>query len=477
MSADAERDVAFSGAHVRSGSIWMLSGQVGGNLLRFVSNLVLTHLLLRSCFGQQALIISFVQLLELLTDVGVWIAVVQSPRGAEPRFLNTVWTVQVLRGICLFVVACLVAPVYASYYGDPGLAPLIYVSAVSLLLGGVGSARMLLLRRRMAARPLVLTDLGAQVVGAAASVGIASIWPSTMALVLGGLAAATLRLIVSYMLPGPRDRFAWDSDALRQILRIGIWTFINTLLSFLAMQDRLVFGKLVSQEDLGVYYIAWMIASVPAGIVAGMSWTLLLPLVSSHVRSGVGFAAKVLRARRPLLLLGGWSLSGLCAGGPLITDFIYPDGYTGAGFLLQCVAVSLWLGVVLEQTRAAILISISRLVWTCAGSLTKLAGIFVLVPLCYARWGFDGAVVGYVCAELPRLVTTWWLSRRSGVSGFRQDVGLSGVFAVGAFLGNSTRLALAGWHEVASMLAVFVVVTLCWLPFGGREALAFLRRR
>ena len=41
---------------------------------------------------------------ELLTDVGVGQSVVNNKRGNEPTFYNTAWTIQIVRGLILFVI-------------------------------------------------------------------------------------------------------------------------------------------------------------------------------------------------------------------------------------------------------------------------------------------------------------------------------------------------------------------------------------
>ena len=42
--------------------------------------------------------------LNLFSHIGLGDSVIQSPRGDEPLFLNTAWTLQVIRGIGLWMV-------------------------------------------------------------------------------------------------------------------------------------------------------------------------------------------------------------------------------------------------------------------------------------------------------------------------------------------------------------------------------------
>ena len=55
-------------------------------------------------------------------------AIIQSPRGDDERFLNTAWTLSVVRGCALWLLTCALAWPIAWYYHEPLLAPLIVVT-------------------------------------------------------------------------------------------------------------------------------------------------------------------------------------------------------------------------------------------------------------------------------------------------------------------------------------------------------------
>jgi O-antigen/teichoic acid export membrane protein len=71
-----------------------------------------------------------------------------------------------------------------------------------------------------------------------------------------------------YILPELRPRFVWDKECVRTLLSFGKWILIGTALTFLATQsDRLILGKLVSIETLGVYGIAFALSDLPRQII------------------------------------------------------------------------------------------------------------------------------------------------------------------------------------------------------------------
>ncbi|MGI9315844.1 MAG: oligosaccharide flippase family protein, partial [bacterium] len=86
-------------------SSWVISGHLVGQLLRLGGNLIMTRLLVPEMFAVMAVASIFLLGLNLFSDIGLRQNIVQSERGTDPVFLNTVWVVQILRGVILWLVA------------------------------------------------------------------------------------------------------------------------------------------------------------------------------------------------------------------------------------------------------------------------------------------------------------------------------------------------------------------------------------
>jgi O-antigen/teichoic acid export membrane protein len=83
---------------------WAILSHGGGQIVRLASNLIVTRLLFTEYFGLMALVNVFLLGLELFSDIGIGPALVQSKRD-DPDFVNTVWTMQVVRGLALCSIA------------------------------------------------------------------------------------------------------------------------------------------------------------------------------------------------------------------------------------------------------------------------------------------------------------------------------------------------------------------------------------
>ena len=79
-----------------TGAYWTIANYGLSQALRFASNLILTHLLFPDLFGLMSLVNVVVMGVSLFTDIGVGPGIVRSPRGDDPDFLNSAWTLQVM---------------------------------------------------------------------------------------------------------------------------------------------------------------------------------------------------------------------------------------------------------------------------------------------------------------------------------------------------------------------------------------------
>ncbi len=106
-----------------TGAVWTIAGHGGEQIVRLASNLIVTRLLLAEYFGLMALVSVFLIGLQLFSDIGIGPALVQNKRE-DPGFVNTVWTIQVFRGLALCAIAFPLAPLFAEFYGEPILTAL-----------------------------------------------------------------------------------------------------------------------------------------------------------------------------------------------------------------------------------------------------------------------------------------------------------------------------------------------------------------
>lgn len=264
------------------GAIWTIASYGSSQISRFASNLILTRLLLPELFGLVGLAYVFITGINLFSDIGLGPSIIQNKRGDDPQFLNTAWTLQVIRSFFIFICLIIITQQVASFYGEPRLLWLIPVIGINSLIGGFNSTATSSLNRQMAVKRVVIFELGIQIVSTTVMIVWAWFDRSIWAIVAGGFTGAVIELIWShFLIRGKSNRFAWDKEAVKEIFSYGKWIFLSTALFFLCSQaDRLILGKIFTLTMLGIYGIAFTLGDMPRQIIIAVSGRVIFPSIS-----------------------------------------------------------------------------------------------------------------------------------------------------------------------------------------------------
>ncbi|GAB1480855.1 hypothetical protein MASR2M74_34380 [Paracoccaceae bacterium] len=413
--------------------------------LRLGSNLILTRLLYPEAFGVMALVSVALVGLAMFSDMGVGPAISASPRGDERAFLDTAFTLNVLRGAVLWGATCALAWPMARFYEAPELMQLLPAAGLTLLIAGFNPTRIDTANRHLLLGRLTLLDLIAQVFAIAAMVALAFALRSVWALVIGAILGAVAKLILtSRWLPGPANRFRWEASAGRELIRFGKWIFLSTACGFLLSQgDKAIFGAFLTLQELGVYNIGWFLASFPVLLAGAVTGRILIPLYRDHPPAASAQNAARMRRLRLLVTGGALGLLGLLGlfGAPLV-GLLYDARYAGAAavvVVMACVQMPGVIGMTYDQSALAagdsrnyfLVIALKAVLQTAAFLLGMQAG------------GLFGALAAQGVALCLMHLPIIWLARRHRAWDAAHD---AGFFVLAAALA-----ALVLWRNAAML--------------------------
>ena len=425
-------------------TIWTVASYGAAQALRLANSLILTHLLAPEAFGQVTLVMTLVVGITMLSDIGLRPSIIQSTRGDEPRFLNTAWTLQVMQGLGLWVVALAMTWPASKFYHNPSMKLVLPALALSMAVTGFNSTNLLSLSRHMGVRRLFLLDFSAQILSLVATVAWAYFAPSVWALVGGSLISNVYRLAVSHtpLVPGIRNRFLWDRESLKDILHFGKWIFLGTAFYFFASQsDRLILGRLVSLTLLGVYGIAFQISDVPRSVIGALSEKVGYPFISKIIHLPLAeFRAQFLRYRVYVLLTGGLLLSAMVVWGDLLIHKLYRPSYGDAAWMVPVLAAGLW-HTLLYQTTRPVLFSLGKSKYNAVGNGVYCATMLLSIPLAFHYFGMLGAVIAVAAGDFPLYLVFLFGAEREGVRPLKQDLQLTAAFLMMLGVGFALRHA------------------------------------
>ncbi len=399
------------------GTSWTVIGQVLSNLIRMAGNLALTRILYPEAFGVMALVNVFIMGLQVLSDIGLPQCIIQSKRGSDMVFLNTAWTVQVLRGSVLWLCSLALARPFAEFYKEDSLKLLIPVTALSCLISGFSSTSLLTLNREIKLGKLTVQEILSQFVGLVVMIALSFIYRSVWALVWGGLVGAAFKTIASYFLiEDYRNRWCLEKAALTELFKFGVWMFVTTALCFfLGQSDRLILGRLGTMTDLCLYSIALFPPQVINSYLLATSHRVLLPLYSKLSDMGQEvLCRKALKIRAMLFLISGIPLAVLTVVGPTILNFLYDQRYRDAGPYLQIISAgSIITSICLTSSIVTLALgdSFRYMLMVLSGTIGNFIAMFVGYELDSVRGVVIGASFG-VALNYPFIA---FITRRRGM--------------------------------------------------------------
>lgn len=256
-------------------------GTVAGRGMRFIRSMILARILAPNEIGKMAIIMSSSIAFEALTEVGVKQSVIQNKQGANADYLNVAWWMQVVRGLCLFGIAALMAPYISSFYGNPELAGLFRVAFLAIALRSFISPRSYVLEKNYKFGRAVFLVQGSAILGAVITIGLAYVIKNVWALVFGFVAEVTILCILSFIVVPFMPKFRVDRKCLGELMNYARGMFGLSLLTMISFQAPiLVLGKVIPEDQLGFYSYAALLAYIPIELYMRIINPVVLPAFS-----------------------------------------------------------------------------------------------------------------------------------------------------------------------------------------------------
>jgi len=436
---------------VASASAWTLSSMAVMSALRLVSQVALTYLCLPEHFGVVTLMRTFLTFVEMVSDMGIRNAVIAHPRGEERSFLGTAFSVQLLRGLAMWLVTCAIALPAAAFYDAPLLLFLLPLSGLESVNNGLFPVRAFVAERRLKLAVPTLLD----VLGLTVSIGTAVVWawlhPGPWALALGPLVGGGVRTLVAHAIyRAERVGFAWERDTARELFAYSRWIIGSTTVSFVAQQFHLLYlAKFLAQGVYGVYGVAWNLCAQASKPMTALANRVIIPhLAESHRRSPAELEQALQRSLARFLPACVLVCLGAGLFAPAMFGLFYDDSFAEGGAMGRLFAIVVWFMILQHVPRCALLaLGASRGVaamalWNAVLTVVGIVGGFAL-----DGGSLAGAILGNALGNVVGCAVGWWAMRATGLHVGRGMSGYSLAFLalLGAGVLVSEELVDLGW--------------------------------
>jgi len=340
-------------ARCARGAIILGVGTFIAKFLGYGSKVVLTYLLASREMGLMVVILSLTQLFQVLTEVGIKQSVIQHEKGARDEFLNVAWWFQILRGIGLYMVAFLLAPLLCNFYfaakpevlaahTPEELVALVRVAFLAVPFVAFMSPRAYILEKEFRFGKMVVLSQGSIALGSIATIVLAATIRNIWALVIGFALAGLTQCVLSYVLCPFRPGLRFDRSSFNDIYKYARGVVGLPVLTYIAMNtDVLVVGKLADASLIGYYGMALILANTPYDLFSRIMNPILLPAFAKRQSDNNALCRALFQITRygGILLLPPMLLAITCGG--TVLDLVYPAEYSAVAvpFGFMCVYI------------------------------------------------------------------------------------------------------------------------------------------
>jgi O-antigen/teichoic acid export membrane protein len=421
------------------GSLITLAGFGGAQALRLVSSVVLTRLLNREAYGLYRLANVFLEGLSFFTAIGSGPAVIRDPRGDEPIFLNTAWTMQVVRGVGLWLAACLLALPYAWFYSQPILWFLIPVVGLTVLLDSFDAAAVHWCSRHMLLFRITALEFLRQLTALLVTISWAWMSPTVWAFPAGAITGCIVVLVLSHMaLPGPKSRFQWDRECARAQYHFGKWVFVSSVLSFIARQmDVLFLAYYIDIGKVGVYGLAINLAEPLTTLNMRLSQQVLYPLYAKTFRDRPWDLSRIFyrtRLRIDLLHLPPLGVA-MIAGSGIVRLILYKSpAFWEAGWMFQILCIRTAMKCLYNPLSSACT-AIEALRSIASALAVRTFWVVATVPIGWHFWGLTGVIWAVAFSETPCLAILYWQLWRAKIVKIHRELFVFVLIGAGCAVG------------------------------------------
>lgn len=248
------------GRQMAKGAAWTVLMRMTTRVIGLISMAILARLLVPADFGLVAMATMVWAALEAMGEFSFDVALIQN-QVAGRREYDTVWTMTIIRGMVLALLLLALAGPAAVFFREPRLEAIFHVLALVPMIQGFDNVGVVDFQKHLRFDKDFAFMVGVKISGFLVTVPLAFLLRSYWALVAGIVAAGIARLVLSYVLHPHRPRLTlvrW-----RRIFDFSKWLVANNLIGFVRNRlDSFTIGRLLGAQALGVYSIAYEIATL-----------------------------------------------------------------------------------------------------------------------------------------------------------------------------------------------------------------------
>jgi O-antigen/teichoic acid export membrane protein len=247
-----------------AGASILIASRLITRCIDFSALVILARLLSPDDFGLVAIAMSIIMIVEAIMELPLGFALVSLPIRTKAHY-DTVFTLQLLRGLTLAVLLLMASWPFSQIYNDSRLIWLICALSVAPASRGLSSPRIIEFSIDFNFLPNLVMEVAGKLFALTLSVGCAWLSRSYWSLALGTIASPITMCMVSYIYAPYRPSISlkkWHDFS----VYVRWTTFGQTISALVWQMDMLMLGRFVNRFELGAFAMAANLAGLPSQI-------------------------------------------------------------------------------------------------------------------------------------------------------------------------------------------------------------------
>jgi O-antigen/teichoic acid export membrane protein len=245
------------------GGLARVGAQAVTFLLRVVSLVVLARLLSPTDFGLVGMVTAFTGVLTLFRDFGLSSATVQRQTVTEEQ-MSTLFWINMLVGAILWLVAVIMAPAIAAFYGKPELFSVTIVLAAAFPFNAAGVQHSALLQRQMRFTTLATINVVSLAVGTAIAIAGAAAGYGYWGLVAMSVSWPLTASIGFWAATGWAPKLPRRGSDVASIVRYGGGLTFTSVFVYVGYNaEKVLIGRFWGADAIGIYGRGYQLVSIP----------------------------------------------------------------------------------------------------------------------------------------------------------------------------------------------------------------------
>jgi O-antigen/teichoic acid export membrane protein len=337
-----------------SGAAWMVLALVVQRSLGLISTLILARVLIPHDFGIVAMAMSFVALLEMFGAFGLDVALIQR-QTTERRYWDTVWTLELILGVCVCVGMIVGSHAVANFFNEPELVSVLCVLAIGSAVQGAQNIGLVAFRTEMRFDREFKFLTAKKLIGFVVTVPLAIILDSYWALVIGQTVGRIGGTALSYWVHPYRPRLSLA--AARELFHFSKWLLAINFVSYLKERSSdWVIGRTAGPAALGAFNVSYELASLPSTeLVAPINRAVFPAYAQLAKESPEALRREYLSVIGIIVLIASPAVLGVAATAELLVPVLLGPNWTAAIPVLTLLAFFGFTNVVQSNAQAAYL--------------------------------------------------------------------------------------------------------------------------